>query len=62
MFGIAGDRKATSLKAEVWVKTATDGERRFMVARRKKEVDAVRRRQEKRGATRLENLLSHVEA
>ena len=34
-FGKAGDRKATALKAEVWVETVTEGKRRFMVAWRK---------------------------
>ena len=29
-FGIAGDWKATALKAEVWVETVTEGGRRFM--------------------------------
>ena len=55
-FGIAGDWKATALKAEVWVETVTEGGRRFMAARRKEEVDAARHRQEKREATRLGNL------
>ena len=52
-FGIAGDWKATALKAEVWVETATEGGRRFMAAWRKEDVDAARHRQEKREATRL---------
>ena len=52
-FGIAGDWKATALKAEVWVETVTEGGRRFMAAWRKEEVDAARHRQEKREATRL---------
>ena len=52
-FGIAGDRKATAPKAEVWVETVTEGGRRFMAAWRKEEVDAARHRQEKREATRL---------
>ena len=56
-FGIAGDWKATALKAEVWVETVTEGGRRFMTARRKEEVDAARHRQDKREATRLGNLL-----
>ena len=34
-FGIAGDWKATALKAEAWVETVTEGERRFMAAWRK---------------------------
>ena len=34
-FGIAGDWKATALKAEVWVETIPEGGRRFMVAWRK---------------------------
>ena len=34
-FGIAGDWKATALKAEVWVETAAEGERRSMAAWRK---------------------------
>ena len=45
-FGIAGDWKATVLKAEVWVETATEGGRRFMATWRKEEVDAARHRQE----------------
>ena len=57
-FGIAGDWKATALKAEVWVETATEGGRRFMAAWRKEEVDAARHHREKREATRLGNLLS----
>ena len=58
-FIIAGDWKATALKAEVWVETVTEGGRRFMAAWRK-EVDAARHRQEKREATRLGNLLSQT--
>ena len=54
-FGIAGDWKATALKAEVWVETVTESERRFMAAWRKEEVDAARHRQEKREAARLGN-------
>ena len=61
-FGIAGDWKATVLRAEVCVETVTEGGRRFMVAWRKEEVDAARHRQEKREATRLGNLLSHTQA
>ena len=34
-FGITGEWKATALKAAVWVETATEGGRRFMVATRK---------------------------
>ena len=34
-FGIAGDWKATALKAEAWVGTVTNGGRRFMAAWRK---------------------------
>ena len=60
-FGIAGDWKATVLKAEVWVDTAMEGGRWFMVAWRKEEVDAARHRQEKREATRLGKLLSHTD-
>ena len=48
MFGKAGDWKATALKAEVWGETVTKGERRFMAAWRKEEVDATRHRQVKR--------------
>ena len=59
-FGIAGDWKATALKAEVWVETVTEGGRRFMAAWRKEEVDAARHRQEKREATRLGTLLSQT--
>ena len=50
------------LKAEVWVKTAMEGGRRYMAAWRKQEVDTARHRQEKREAARLGNLLSHPEA
>ena len=56
-FGIAGDWKATALKAEVWFETISEGGRRFMAAWRKEEVYAARHRQEKREATRLGNLL-----
>ena len=57
VFGIAGDWKATSLKAEVWVETVTESGWGFMVTWRKEKVDAARHRQEKREATtRLENL------
>ena len=59
-FDIAGDWKATALKAEVWVETVTEGGRRLMVAWRKEEVDAARHRREKREATRLGNLLSQT--
>ena len=31
-FGIAGDWKATALKAGVWVETVTESRRRFMAA------------------------------
>ena len=34
-FGIAGDWKATALKAEMWVEMVTEGGRRFMAAWRK---------------------------
>ena len=57
-FGIAGDWKATVLKAEMWVDTVREGGWRFMAAWRKEEVDAARHRQKKREATRLGNLLS----
>ena len=59
---IAGDWKATTLKAEMWDETATEGGRRLTAARRKEEVDAARHRQGKREATRLGKLLSHTEA
>ena len=52
----------TPLKAEVLVETVPEGGRRFMAAWRKEEVDAARRRRDKREATRLGNLLSHTEA
>ena len=61
-FGIAGDWKATALKAKVWSETVAEGGRRFMAAWRKEEVHAARHRQEKREATRLGKLLSHTEA
>ena len=54
-FGVAGDWKATTLEAGVWVETVTEGGRRFMAAWRKEGVDAARHRQEKREATRLES-------
>ena len=54
-FGITGDWKAMALKAEVWVEAVTEGGRRFMVAWRKEEEDAARRRQESREATRWES-------
>ena len=34
-FGKAGNRKATALKAEVWVETVTEGEQKFMDAWKK---------------------------
>ena len=61
-FGVAGDWKVTTLEAEVWVETGTEGGRRLMAAWRKEEVDAARHRREKREATRLGKLLSHTEA
>ena len=53
-FGIAGDWEAMTLEAEVWVETATEGGRRFML--RKEEADASSIRQKTREATRLGNL------
>ena len=63
-FGITGEWKAMALKlkAETWVEAVTEGGRRFMAARREKEEDAARHRQEKREATRLGKLQSHTEA
>ena len=61
-FHIAGDWKATTLKAKVWVETVTEGGRRFMATWRKEEVDAASYHQEKRETTRLENLSPHTEA
>ena len=52
-FGIPGDWKAMTLKAEVWVEAITEAGRRFMAAWRKEEEDAARHRQEKREATGL---------
>ena len=49
--GIAWAWKAAALKAEVWVETVTEGGWGLMAAWRKEEVDSVRHRQEKRGAT-----------
>ena len=46
----------------MWVETVTEGERRFMAAWGKEEVDAARHRQEKREGTRPGKLLSHKEA
>ena len=43
--GIAGDWKATALKAEVWVETVTEVGRRFMAAWRKEELDVARHHQ-----------------
>ena len=60
-FGIAGDWKATALKAELWGETVTEGGRRFMAVWRKEEIDAARHRQEKKEATRLGDLLSRRE-
>ena len=63
VFDVAGDWKATALKAQVWVETVTESTRRFMAAWRKNELDAARHRQQKREAIRtLGNLLSHTEA
>ena len=56
-FDIAGDWKSTALEAEVWVVTVTEGGRRFMVAWRKEEVDAARRRQETREAKETRKVL-----
>ena len=61
-FGIVGGWKATTLKAEVWVETATEDGRRFIAAWRKEEVDTARHCQKKKEATRLGKLLSHTEA
>ena len=58
----SGDWKATALKAAVWVAMVAEGGRRLMAAWGKGEVDAARHRQETREATRLGNLLSHMEA
>ena len=55
-FGIARDREATTLEAEVWLETVTEGGRRFMAAWRKEEVDVARLRQEKREVTKLGKL------
>ena len=43
-FGIMGDWKAMTLKAEVWVEAVTEVGRRLMAAWRKGEVDAARHR------------------
>ena len=61
-FGITGDWKAMALKTEVWVEAVTGGGPMFMAAWRKEEEDAARRRREKRGVTKLGELLSHTEA
>ena len=61
-FYIARDWKATTLEAEVWIETITEGGWGFMAAWRKEEVVAARHHQENRGATRLRKLLSHTEA
>ena len=52
-FGITGDWKTMTLKAEVWVEAVTEGGGRFMAAWREEEEDAARHRQEKRESTRL---------
>ena len=52
-FGVTGDWKAASLKAEVWIETVTEGGRRFKDAWREEEIYAARHRQKKREATRL---------
>ena len=39
-FGITGDWKTMTLKAEVWVEAVTEGGRRFMAAWREEEEDA----------------------
>ena len=49
-------------KAEVWTEAVTEDGRRFMAAWREEEEDAARYRQEKREATRLGKLQSHMEA
>ena len=49
--GITRDWKLMALKAKAWIEAVTEGRQRFMAAWRKQ--DAARRRQEKRGATRL---------
>ena len=51
LFGIAGNRKAMALEAEVWTGTVMDVGRGFMAAWTKEGVDAARHRQEKREAT-----------
>ena len=56
----SGELESNDVKAEVWVKTVTEGGRRFMAAWRKEEIDAARHRQEKREATRLGILLSQT--
>ena len=61
-FGITEDWKAMVLKAEVWVEAVTEGGRRFMAGWREEEENAARHRQEKREATRLGKLISHMEA
>ena len=43
-FGIAGDWKATALKAEVWTDTVTESGRRFKAEWRKEELDAASQR------------------
>ena len=54
-FGIAGDWKATALEAGVWVKTVTDGGRRFMAAWTREGENAARYRQAKREANETSN-------
>ena len=47
----------TALEAGVWVKTVTEGGRGFTSPWRKQEVDAARRRQEKRMASETRNVV-----
>ena len=60
--GIAGDWKTTALKAEVWVETVAEGGRRFMATSRKEEVNAARRRLEKRGNETGKVVIAHRSA
>ena len=46
----------------MWIETVPEGVRRYMVAWRKKQIDAARHRERKRDATKLGKLLSFNEA
>ena len=55
-------KQTMAVKAEAWVEAVTESGRKFMAAWRQEEEDVARHRQEKREATRLGKLQSHMEA